>query len=1411
MLSIATGYDPRYLTGQVAKGVENYYTKAVKANGEPPGVWQGGGSAPLGLLGQVDERDMEALYVHFVDPRSPEFRGDRRGWARAPKLGRPPRKYATAEQLLAEAKAREPDAEPERLEHLLRQSERRARRPVAFLDVTFGVPKSFSILHTALRAQEEQARTDGRLRAAHEWARKAGQLESAIWAGNNAALDYLQKHAGFSRAGYHGARTPAGGSVGRWVDGHDFIVASFFQHTNRGEDMHLHIHNAILNRVLCADGKWRTLDSRAIHRMRGAAGAVAERVMTEQAIALLGVQARWSLDGHTLELVGVSPQARALFSSRRREVTAAANVLIAQFTQNRGRPPNALEVSRLALVASKGTRPGKRAGREAWPQRLQRWESELRQAVDQTLAQIAHTVIGRVSGPVQIPFSRTEVITAAVAQVQEVKSSWTRYDLIRALNEQLPWCLDRPGAAQTVALLEELADEAIAAYGPAGVVCLAAPDLVAVPDELRLSDGRSVFEAPAELAFATRGQLAAEEALARSVRVRAQQAAIGVAVVDAAISQLAATGTELGADQAAAVRGLLTGRDHVSVLVGPAGTGKSFVMGMVCGLWRQHTGRRVIGLATAQLAALVLENEGFSSVDNIDRWLQRQARLDMQEATVEDQAARLSPGDLVVVDEAGMTPTSQLAAIQARCAAAGARLIVVGDERQLSAVGAGGAFRLMAQHAPVVHTLDEVRRFAARWERPASLRLRDGDTNVISDYERYGRIVDGGTSEQAAAAAARAWLADTVAGRHSLLVVGTGEEAADLSARLRARLVELGRVAAEGVPLGHESAQGTLAGAGDIVQTRRNDWRLRDPAGRAVINRDMWQVTAVLPGGGLRAQRITGHRFGRRELGPPVNLPPAYVAEHVTLGYALTVHSAQGSTVDTCYSVVTARTAAPALYVAMTRGRRRSVAYVVTAAIPDGAPVKPEHVKGRQPGETRQTPGQILMAIMDRAQPDLPATELRDELLLASGSMPVLGSRWAEALALAGQQRFHAILRDINSDGLLPDMHYARLLADEAVGTLWRLIRLAELAGHHPERLLRTAIGQRQLGTAQSVAEVLHYRITGRLTGERAGSGGSRPPDALIPAGDTWEARTPHDRSVYDPIGEYALDVARAMDARCAQLGEELAVSTPGWAAEWLGPVPADTAGQNDWSRRAGVIAGYRETFQAGDDFDPVGPCPKPGRPEARAAWFAAWRALGAPQTLAAESTMDVATLVAVVQAYQREREWAPEWVGGFLRHDIETARTLEQDAHLLRAQATTEPDPRTRAAMLAAADEGLHTVAAHRTSARDLAVVDEARAAWHTHTDPKRQAAGRAVAELRRRRLDPAGQRPALGNSGKGNPETKTMRKLKKNREAVSYTGDISQALAQARAAHQRIAAERTAEQANRAREPGPVAEHIS
>ena len=102
-----------------------------------------------------------------------------------------------------------------------------------------------------------------------------------------------------------------------------------------------------------------------------------------------------------------------------------------------------------------------------------------------------------------------------------------------------------------------------------------------------------------------------------------------------------------------------------------------------------------------------------------------------------------------------MTDTPALAAIHKHVDAAGAKLLLVGDHRQLAAVGAGGGMDLLATTG-ASYELADARRFREPWERDASLRLRTGDQTVLADYHRRGRLVDGGAAEQAEASACSA-------------------------------------------------------------------------------------------------------------------------------------------------------------------------------------------------------------------------------------------------------------------------------------------------------------------------------------------------------------------------------------------------------------------------------------------------------------------------------------------------------------------------------------------------------------------------------------------------------------------------------------------------------------------------------
>ena len=465
---------------------------------------------------------------------------------------------------------------------------------------------------------------------------------------------------------------------------------------------------------------------------------------------------------------------------------------------------------------------------------------------------------------------------------------------------------------------------------------------------------------------------------------------------DRLVERYAEAGVVLGEDQAAALRGVLTSGAQVEVLMSAAGTGKSFVVGAIADAWRHGdpnarpvdpnagdagTGRRVFGLAPYQVAAGILAREGLDA-RNVASWLAAQRRLDHPRPGAGggenpsgtpggDEPWRLRRGDLVVLDEAGTADTASLAEIIARCRAAGAKLLLVGDPRQLGAIGPGGALADVAEHG-LVHHLTEVRRFADDWEGPASLRLRDGDVSVLDEYAKHGRLVDGGTVDQAEAAAARGWLADSLAGKESLLMVGTNTAAARVSAQLRAELVALGRVTEHGVELGMPEWEGVTAGVGDLVQARALAWHLRrfEDNTAAPVTRQTYRVIALRPDGGLTVAPIVARRgaetdaagewnvWGER-LGTPMQLPASYVREHLSLGYAVTRDSAQGGTVDTGHSVNGPGTTAAGAYVPGTRGRECNTFYVVTTDLPDDA----------QTGETHTAPERSAQAVLATRSP----------------------------------------------------------------------------------------------------------------------------------------------------------------------------------------------------------------------------------------------------------------------------------------------------------------------------------------------------------------------------------------------------------------------------------------------------------
>lgn len=255
--------------------------------------------------------------------------------------------------------------------------------------------------------------------------------------------------------------------------------------------------------------------------------------------------------------------------------------------------------------------------------------------------------------------------------------------------------------------------------------------------------------------------------------------------------------------------------------------------------------------------------------------------------------------------------------------------------------------------------LTDVRLFANEWEKTASLGLRHGNTNALDAYNEQGRLVEG-DAEAMLDVIYEAWRTDRDEGLRTLMIAGTGEMVAQLNEGARADLIEAGRVEAEGIRL-HD---GTTVGVGDLVVTRRNDRRLT--TGRTwVKNGDRWQVTYRYEDGPLAVRRLGR---GDRPRGKALVLPAKYVRGELELGYASTVHRAQGASVDTAHAIVDPEVSSRELfYVAMTRGKFRNHAYVV---VPDPHEVE-AHLDQPEPLPLTDW----LAKVFARTNADLSATE----------------------------------------------------------------------------------------------------------------------------------------------------------------------------------------------------------------------------------------------------------------------------------------------------------------------------------------------------------------------------------------------------------------------------------------------------
>ena len=367
-------------------------------------------------------------------------------------------------------------------------------------------------------------------------------------AGNQAMLDYLQREAGYSRAGYH-----AKGS-GRFVDAHQWVIASFAQHTSRDNDPQLHVHNAILNRVLREDPlasrpgdrqAWRTLDGAALYAAKPAAAARSRSgPWPSTSSDRLGVQTVARPDGNGWEIAGISEAVRDQFSSRRRAIGPRVRQLIDEYERKHGKAPNARAVWSMAQFVTLDSRRAKAHSAPSREALLAQWEAQSRRAETEALSAIPDAVLGRRDagpGRGRRPARTADrILAAAVADAQRCKATFSRYELTRMIN-RLPARLPRRPVRRAGDEPAGGADQT-RRCGPAarpGAVLLTAPEMVPVPEAYRRADGLSLWRRHGAEIYTTRAMLDTET---RLLRAAAQTGAPKIAPERAAAA--------LGADRA---------------------------------------------------------------------------------------------------------------------------------------------------------------------------------------------------------------------------------------------------------------------------------------------------------------------------------------------------------------------------------------------------------------------------------------------------------------------------------------------------------------------------------------------------------------------------------------------------------------------------------------------------------------------------------------------------------------------------------------------------------------------------------------------------------------------------------------------------------------------------------------------
>lgn len=1016
-------------------------------------------------------------------------------------------------------------------------------RRVPGFDLTFKTPKSVSVLY----AVSDDPRVQGAIIDAGETAVRE-------------ALGWLEREAIHVRRGTGNesflndlaARDPHAAAAARLraLPGQGVVAATFRHRTSRAGDPLLHWHTLVANLVEGPDGRWSAFHSPRLYRSVRAAGEVFQTVLRAELTQRLGLE--WRPGRHVSEIAGVPQALCDLFSKRSREIE--------DWLEATGTPDSPAGRQE-AVLATRRNKP------EVEHERFDTaWKAEALDAgwgPDVAEALIATPGNGQVPGidevwrlPEQVETSAGTIVVDRVVEPEEwvahlcrglteTDSTFTRPQLVQAVAARI-------GEGATMATLERVVARAVAS-----------PLVVPVGD-----DGdrwTSVELLGVERRF-----------LHTADTARATRAPISSQIVDRVVG---ATST-LGSDQAAAVRALAGTNDGVSVLVGPAGTGKTYTLDAIRAVY-ETAGYRVQGAAPSARAAHELAEGAHMASSTVHRLLGSWTRgFDLPDART-----------LLVVDEAAMAGIRDLETVVTRTIDAGGRVLLVGDHRQLPEVTAGGGFAALAVDQRVtVAELTVNRRQHHRWERDALVELRDGHVaTAVAAYRTHNRVVVAEDRPAMLAAAVDRWFDAHAAGLSPVLIAGTNDTVNALNRTVRHALADQGLL---GDPVG-TWARRDLA-VGERVVLRINDYTASTTAGAraSVLNGQTATITASTDKGVV--VRLD-HDHAEITLGAD------YLnAGGVDHGYALTAHRAQGGTWDLAISVGADGLYREAAYLVLSRGRHENWLVLTAPELDDlDAELARHDSPIPLPGEAPDIDDELNRRLNTSRAKLLALT--RDpyaELVAATAVAHDLAT--LEARATYARQIEHSANTIAGIDPAVAGPRLERAVhtaTHAAVGqtikgldrnNIGTIVALDDAAGTLRVLFVATDGREAQRDMRWDEVQIMDRDVQPRNLTVETRAALDRvvaPARARI---ERWHAVlvdhgvAPADRHVYERAARVSVDRAAA----------RLAAAQPDWLTERIGTRPGRPAAAQVWDDTVRHLAGHRTRHRIDDPHSAMGPAP---------------------------------------------------------------------------------------------------------------------------------------------------------------------------------------------------------------------------